>query len=72
MPPTTVEITRAMNDAQSLGINEPVQIIGAPGDGTKVSFRAMTLDDIDDNCPICEANRKQILAGNPPKVMFYK
>lgn len=52
---------------------ETIQIIGDPcAMGGEPTVRAMTLDDIEDDCPICQAMRDEILAGNPPEVMVFE
>jgi hypothetical protein len=53
---------------------EDVQVIGSPFKamfGGKPTYRAMTLDDIEDDCPLCQANRARILAGDPPMAYVY-
>ena len=57
-----------------LGPGEELQIIGSPEgmlSGRPPVMREMTLDDIDDDCPVCRRNRKRILAGNPPTVLAF-
>jgi hypothetical protein len=52
---------------------ETIQIIGDPtAMGGEPTVRAMTLDDIEDDCPLCQAMRDEILAGNPPQVMVFE
>ncbi|MBJ7354068.1 MAG: hypothetical protein JHC98_04520 [Thermoleophilaceae bacterium] len=52
---------------------ETIQIIGDPTAlGAEPTVRAMTLDDIEDDCPICQMMREEILAGNPPQVMVFE
>ena len=52
---------------------DTILIIGDPtAIGTEPVVRAMTLDDIEDDCPICQAMRDEILAGNPPEVMIFE
>jgi hypothetical protein len=50
--------------------------INVIGDPTKCSgepvMREATLDDVEDDCPICQEMRRQILAGNPPQVLAYE
>ncbi|MBJ7457612.1 MAG: hypothetical protein JHD02_00340 [Thermoleophilaceae bacterium] len=51
-----------------------LQILGSPTaieNGTPVT-RAATLDDVEDDCPICQQMRAQILAGNAPTVMVFE
>lgn len=53
---------------------DAVQVIGDPQkamSGTKPVYRALTLDDIEDDCPVCQANRQRILAGDPPMAWAY-
>ncbi len=54
---------------------EELQIIGDPeamARGAAPVFRKMTLDDLDDDCPICVINRQRILAGDAPTVMVFE
>lgn len=54
--------------------DQPVQVIGsleAFADGITPTIRKMQLSDLDDDCPICEANRERILAGDPPTVVAF-
>jgi hypothetical protein len=52
---------------------ETIQIIGDPmAVGGEPTIREMTLDDIEDDCPLCMAMRDEILAGNPPQVMVFE
>jgi hypothetical protein len=52
---------------------ETIQIIGDPcAIGGEPTVRTMTLDDIEDDCPICQAMREEILSGNPPQVMVFE
>lgn len=61
-----------------LGLNfddQMIQFIGNPAkliEGVEPTFREMTLDDIEDDCPACRANRKRILAGNPPMAYVFE
>lgn len=51
-----------------------VQVIGSPlqmMSGKQPILREMTLDDIEDDCPICQANRDLILTGNAPMVYAF-
>lgn len=53
---------------------EPLQIIGSPEamfSGRPPVMREMTLDDLDDDCPVCRRNRKRILAGKAPTVLAF-
>lgn len=53
---------------------EPIQIIGSPEQflsGAEPQLRPMRLDDIEDDCPLCQCNRERILAGDPPMVMAF-
>lgn len=53
----------------------PVQIIGNPmlmATGVKPVFRALTLEDVTDDCPTCLANRAAIEAGRPPMAWVYE
>lgn len=55
--------------------DEMIQFIGDPTkmmEGVEPKLRAMTLDDIDDDCPACRANRKRILAGDPPMAYVFE
>lgn len=52
---------------------DAIQIIGDPTAlGGEPVVREMTLDDIEDDCPICQAMRDEILSGNPPQVMVFE
>ena len=52
---------------------DSIQIIGNPNSlGGEPVVREMTLEDIEDDCPICQAMRKEILSGNPPQVMVFE
>lgn len=52
---------------------DAIQIIGDPTTpGGEPVVREMTLDDIEDDCPICQAMREEILSGNPPQVMVFE
>lgn len=52
--------------------DEPIQIIASSPDQLvdpdNFEFREMRLEDLEDDCPACQAARAQIEAGNPPKV----
>ena len=53
--------------------SETIQIIGDPtAADAEPTVRTMTLDDIEDDCPICQAMREEILSGNPPQVMVFE
>jgi hypothetical protein len=50
-----------------------IQVIGNPAETTGPPvIREATLDDCDDDCPICVMLRQQILAGKPPQVMVFE
>ena len=52
---------------------DAIQIIGDPNAmGGEPVVREMRLDDIEDDCPICQAMREEILSGNPPQVMVFE
>lgn len=34
--------------------------------------REATLDDVEDDCPLCQELREQIESGNPPQVMVFE
>lgn len=52
---------------------DAIQIIGDPNAiGGEPVVREMTLDDIEDDCPICQAMREEILSGKPPQVMVFE
>lgn len=58
----------------SVPMEEPIQVIGSPKSffsGKSPQMRKMTLDDIEDDCDLCQMNRERILAGDPPTVMVY-
>jgi hypothetical protein len=51
-----------------------VQMIGTFeqfASGAEPQLRPMTLDDVEDDCPVCQMNRERILAGDPPMVMAF-
>lgn len=53
---------------------EPIQIIGSPeqfASGAEPTLRPMRLDDIEDDCDLCQMNKARILAGDPPMVMAF-
>ncbi len=52
-----------------------IQLIGNPdalASGAEPVKRLLTLEDLEDDCPICEANRALIEAGNPPMVLIFE
>lgn len=51
---------------------DTIQIIGSPDCSGEPVVREATLDDVEDDCPLCQEMRKQILAGNPPTVMVFE
>lgn len=56
------------------GLDDGIQVIGTPeqlASGAIPRMREMTLDDIEDDCPICMFNRQRILDGNAPMVMAF-
>lgn len=53
---------------------EAMQIVGTPeqlASGKAPKLRAMTLDDIEDDCPVCQFNRERILAGDAPMIYAF-
>ncbi len=53
---------------------DAVQIVGTPAQlasGKEPTLRAMTLDDIEDDCPVCQVNRDRILAGDAPMIYAF-
>jgi len=55
--------------------SDAVQVIGNPLKamfGGKPVYRELTLDDIEDDCPVCRQNRDRILAGDAPMVYVYE
>lgn len=53
---------------------EPIQIIGSPEQfmsGAEPTMRPMRLDDLEDDCELCQMNRARIQAGNPPMVLAF-
>jgi hypothetical protein len=49
-----------------------VQVIGSPSSPfSEPRMREATLDDCEDDCPLCQELRRQILSGNPPQVMAF-
>jgi hypothetical protein len=61
-------------DPKAFAMDGTIQVLGnyeAMARGGKPRMRPMTLDDLDDDCPVCRANRKRIEAGDPPIVLAY-
>lgn len=61
-------------DLKAFESDDGLQIIGnfeAMARGAEPRMRPMTLDDIEDDCPVCRINRERILAGDPPMVLAY-
>lgn len=59
----------------ALESDEVVQVIGDPTrmfEGAEPVLRELRLDDLEDDCPACTANRKRILSGNPPMAYVYE
>lgn len=53
--------------------SEAVNVVGDPANFSgEPTMREATLDDVEDDCPLCQEMRRQILAGNPPKVLAYE
>lgn len=55
-------------------IPEPIQVIGTPEQfmsGAQPQLRPMRIDDLEDDCDLCQMNRQRILAGDPPMVMAF-
>jgi hypothetical protein len=51
-----------------------VQVVGTTeqlASGKEPTLREMTLDDIEDDCPICKLNRDRIEAGDAPMVYAF-
>jgi hypothetical protein len=49
-----------------------IQVVGKPSSPfSEPRMREATLDDCEDDCPLCQEMRKQILSGNPPQVMAF-
>jgi hypothetical protein len=62
-------------DPSAFAGSDVVQVIGDPKKmmrGKKPKYRAMTLDDIEDDCPACQALRESILAGEAPMAYVYE
>lgn len=56
-------------------LSNELQVIGDPmkmAMGAEPVMRAMTLADLDDDCPVCQMNRKRILSGNPPIALVFE
>jgi hypothetical protein len=50
-----------------------INVIGNPFTATSEPVvREATLDDVEDDCPLCQELRRQILSGNPPQVMVFE
>lgn len=55
--------------------DDTIQILGHPDamfSGAKPVMRELTLADIEDDCPACQANRALIEAGTPPMALVYE
>lgn len=61
-----------LSDFDDLEAGEPLHIVGNPFGGGSPTMREATLEDCVDECEICQTMRKQILSGNPPKIMAYE
>ena len=62
---------RATNNALGLVMKAVSGTPDAFMSGRPPKMREMTLDDIEDECDLCQMNRERILAGDPPTVMAY-
>lgn len=54
--------------------SEPIQVIGRPDQfmsGAEPTMRPMRIDDLEDDCELCQMNRARILAGDPPMVLAF-
>jgi hypothetical protein len=54
--------------------SDGIQIVGTPeqfASGAEPHMRPMRIEDLDDECPICMANRRRILEGDPPMVLAF-
>lgn len=49
-----------------------LHIVGNPFAGGTPTMREATLEDCVDECEMCQAMRRQILAGNPPQIMAFE
>lgn len=49
-----------------------LHIVGNPFGAGTPTMREATLEDCVDECEMCQAMRKQILAGNPPRIMAFE
>lgn len=52
-----------------------IQVIGNPmkmSIGAEPVMRPMRLDDLEDDCWICQQNRARILAGDPPMALVFE
>lgn len=61
-------------EAFARGGDDVIQVIGDPRkmfSGAEPTLRRMRLDDLDDDCPVCQANRERILADDPPMVYAF-
>lgn len=74
--PWTDPITGALmgGDPMAFGASDGIQVVGTPeqfASGAEPQMRPMRLDDLEDDCPICMANRDRILAGDAPMVLAF-
>lgn len=61
-------------DPAAFDLDDVVQVVGTPqqfASGVEPKMRPMRIEDLDDDCPICEKNRARIEAGNPPMVLAF-
>jgi hypothetical protein len=56
------------------GFSSPgINVLGNPFTATgEPIMREATLDDVEDDCPLCQELRRQIESGNPPQVMVFE
>lgn len=61
-------------DPMAFAMGGGLQVIGTAEDfasGREPVMREMRLDDIEDDCPVCQMNRERIVAGDPPLVLAF-
>lgn len=64
-----------LGDPLGMAMSDGIQVIGSPeafASGKEPRMREMTIDDVEDDCPVCMLYRDRILAGNPPMVMVFE
>lgn len=72
--PANSDPATSVTARQAVDPGEVVQVIGSRQQfmsGAKPQLREMRIDDLEDDCPICQINRARILDGDPPMVYAF-